>query len=505
MLTRRGFLAQSAAAAALLAPRGALAAPDTPLTTLEAEAAALARRPYVAPSGTLPPPFSGLSYDAFRGIRPRPGQSAGLPLGGDIRADLLPPGLYFPDPVQIDLPSEGGFAQVPFSPRLFDFAPRYFDPAQIPDTAPGAGFTGMRLRTPLNTPGVWDEFMVMQGASYFRAVASGLAYGLSARALAIGSGDPGPEEFPRFTHIRLHEAEAGTARLEAVFDSPSTTGHLAMDVHPGDVTRMAVTLVLFPRVTLTRAGIAPLTSMYLKGPARAAVSDDFRPRVHDSDVLVIDNGAGETLWRPIANPAGVEISAFADDGPRAFGLYQTPRALSDFEDGEAMYHRRPSARVVPREDWGRGAVTLVEIPTGDEFMDNIVAFWRPEAPLEPGRAHRFSYDLLWHADPPDQGAAAQIRQTRAGRQHDMPGTLRYVVDYDAAPDGLTLDLASTRPEAVFGETLHRLPDGRLRASFLLAPGDAQAVELRLVLRDAGGRAAAPAWLHRWTRARDGGV
>ena len=89
---------------------------------------------------------------------------------------------------------------------------------------------------------------------------------------------------------------------------------------------MDIAVTILPRREIADIGIAPLTSMYLKGPMRAAVSDDFRPRVHDSDVLVIENGAGEQLWRPIANPARVETSAFVDDGPRGFGLWQTPRA-----------------------------------------------------------------------------------------------------------------------------------------------------------------------------------
>jgi glucans biosynthesis protein len=502
-MDRRAFL--TAAACALATPQGLRARGASGPDSLLDAAAALARTPYRALNTVLPAPFAGLDYDAFRGIRPAQGRSAMLPVGGGLAVDLLPPGLYFPDPVRIDLPDDRGWRNLPFSPRLFDFSPRYFAGVTIPEEAPGAGFSGLRLRAPINDNSVLDEFLVMQGASYFRAVGQAMAYGLSARALAIGSGDPGPEEFPRFTHIRLHAGDAGAAALEAVLDSPSVAGHLAMTAHPGAVTRLAVAVTLFPRAVLSRAGIAPLTSMYLKGPARASVSDDFRPRVHDSDVLVIENGAGETLWRPIANPAGIEISAFADKGPRAFGLFQTPRAFSDYEDGEALYHRRPSAQVVPQGDWGRGAVTLVEIPTADEFMDNIVAFWRPEAPLLPGTSHRFDYDILWHDDAPEQGAGAQILQSRAGRQHEMDGTLRYVVDFGAAPDGLTPDLTTSVPDVLFGETLHRLPDGRLRTSFLLRPDAAPSVELRLVLRDDAGRAASPVWLHRWTPARDGGV
>jgi glucans biosynthesis protein len=427
-----------------------------------------------------------------------------LPQGPQFAVDLLPPGLYFPDPVAVELPTGDGFAAVPFAPGLFDFDDRYFD--EVPDAAPGAGFSGVRLRHPLNAPDRMDEVLVMQGASYFRAIGAAMVYGLSARAIALGTGGPGPEEFPRFTRLRLHEPDGATVRLEAVIDSPSLAGHLDMTLRPGAETGMDLVVTILPRREIADIGVAPLTSMYLKGPMRAAVSDDFRPRVHDTDVLTIENGAGERLWRPIANPARVETSAFLDDGPVAFGLWQTARSFEDFEDSEARYHDRPSAVVRPAEDWGRGAVVLVEIPTGDEFMDNIVVFWRPEAPLAAGSEHRFAYRLTWTRSAPPAGPVLPIRQSRSGREHDRPGTRRCVVDFAGDATGLAPDLTATAGAELSGVSLFPLPQGLgTRVTFLLTPGDADAVDLRLVMRDAAGAAAGPVWLYRWTRARDGGV
>ena len=504
MMRRRDLLGGALAAVALV-PGLRLSAQTqaAPTDSLLDAARALAARPYEAPSGILPPPFAGLTYDSYRAIRPIPGRAAMLPLEGQFAVDLLPPGLFFPDPVAIDLPAGDGFRNIELTPALFDFHERYFD--TIPETAPGAGFSGLRLRHPLNAPDVMDEVLVVQGASYFRAIGRAMVYGLSARAVALGTGGPVPEEFPRFTHLRLHPPMAGTVRLEAVIDSPSLAGHLDMVLRPGDDTVTEVAVTLMPRREIADIGVAPLTSMYLKGPMRAAVSDDFRPRVHDSDVLTVRNGAGETLWRPIANPALVETTALQDDGPRAFGLWQTPRAFEDFEDSEARYHDRPSAMVEPMEDWGRGAVMLVEIPTGDEFMDNIVAFWRPEAPLAAGSEHRFAYRLTWTRGAPGTDGLMPLRQSRSGREHDRPGTRRFVVDFAGQPDGLVADLSSNAGE-VSGASVFALPEGRgTRVTFLLTPGTADTCDLRLVLRDAGGVPATPVWLYRWTRARDGGV
>lgn len=475
-------------------------------SSLLSAARALASAPYRPPPVELPVPFADLGYDQYRAIRPRSGAAAGLGLGPDFAADLLPPGLYFPDPVAIELPVEGGgFSEQAFSPALFDFAPEYFE--KVPDTAPGAGFSGLRLRHPLNVGSVMDEVLVVQGATYFRAIGQAMVYGLSARAVAIGTGGPGLEEFPRFTRLRVHPASGtGAIRLEAVIDSPALAGHFDMTLRPGADTHSDVVLTLIPRETIADIGVAPLTSMYLKGPMQSAVVDDFRPRVHDSNVLFIENGAGERLWRPLANPARVQTSAFLDSAPAAFGLWQTPRSFAAFEDSEARYHDRPSALVVPTGAWGTGAVMLVEIPTGDEFADNIVAFWRPSRPLKPGIEYRFAYRLSWTRTPPPQDYRLPLRQSRSGLEHDRPGTRRFLVDFAGTGTGLVPDLSASDGAVLSGTAIFALPEGHgTRVTFLLEPEERDSVELRLVLRDDDGMQRSPVWLYRWTRARDGGA
>jgi Periplasmic glucans biosynthesis protein len=99
-----------------------------------------------------------------------------------------------------------------------------------------------------------------------------------------------------------------------------------------------------------------------------------------------------------------------------------------------------------------------------------------------------------------------VVQSRSGRVHDRPGQLQYVVDF-ALPEGVEAmpDLSVSGAEAL-GLSAYRLaPRGHLRTGFRLAPGAAEAAEVRLVLRDAAGRPLSDVWLHRWTRARDGGV
>ncbi len=525
-MNRRALLRAGAAAAALVAagfrPVSAQERAQTPAQLIEA-AQALASAPFQPWSTDLPPPFDALSYDSHRGIRPVPGLSADLPLGAGFTADLLPPGWLFRDPVELSLP---GIGTESFDPARFSFDPRYF-PQGAPEAVPGLEHAGLRLRYPLNHADRPDDLLVLQGASYFRALAHGTAYGLSARALALGTGGTGPEEFPVTRRIVVFGTEPGVLHLGCLIDSPRAAAALIVALHPGraaaPATIMDCTLHLFARVPLTDAGIAPLTSMFQHNALGPAAVDDFRPAVHDSDVLLIDNGAGERLWRPLSNPARVQLSAFVDSAPRRFGLLQTPDNFTRFRDGEGAYHRRPSAMVEPLGDWGAGAVMLLEIPTRDEYADNIVAFWRPAAPLLPGQAHRFEYRLSWL--PPGPGGAAAPSATPAmlplssasGIEPARREGRLFVIDYAPAPGtdpaavpdtaSLTLDLAPVQGARIEGAALYPLPEsGEIRASFTLVPeAGAQGAELRLRLRRADtGALVAPVWMYRWTPARDGG-
>ena len=501
-MNRRTLLMTTAVVAVARALPGVAQTQDD--TSMLDMARALQSLPYVPNDVPLTAPFADLTYDAFRAIRPVVGRTMMLPHGENFAADLLPPGLYFPDPVRIDRVTEEGPVEIEFSPRLFEYDARYF--SSIPRTSPGAGFTGLRLRYPLNAPDVMDEVLVMQGASYFRAIGTAMVYGLSARTVALGTGGGGPEEFPRFVHLRLHPSDGDVVRIEGIVDSPSLSAHLDMTLYPGADTQMEIATTIFPRVDIDDIGVAPLTSMYLKGPMLSAVSDDFRPRVHDSDVLAIKNGAGEHIWRPIANPRNVETSAFVDTSPERFGLYQTRRKYEDFEDTEARYHDRPSATVEPSEAWGPGAVILVELPTQTEFLDNVVAFWRPQEVLLAGAEYRFAYRLTWTLSAPDIGELAPFVQGRSGRQHDLPGNRRYVIDIATYFETAVPVISASEGAEISGVSAFAL-QGRdvTRVTFLLAPGEMDSVEIRLSLRDEDDTPLSCVWMHRWTRARDGGV
>ena len=127
------------------------------------------------------------------------------------------------------------------------------------------GYSGFRVRAPINAPDYLDEFLVFQGASYFRAVAKGQLYGLSARGLAVRTARPEGEEFPYFTDFWIERPPEHAEQIvvHALLQSPSVVGAYSFTARPGDETIVDVEATLFPRVELTAFGIAPLTSMFL--------------------------------------------------------------------------------------------------------------------------------------------------------------------------------------------------------------------------------------------------
>jgi glucans biosynthesis protein len=459
----------------------------------------LAAAPYQAPS-RIPQAWTEISYDDYRAIW-FDGRNALWQASGQepFRVDMFPPGLYFPTPIRVDV-VEGGAAR----PVLFDMA--VFDRTdQFPDLPVDEtlGYSGFRLRAELETPGIFTEFAVFQGASYFRGIGTGQIYGLSARGLAIDTAETSGEEFPEFRRFWLERPEPGASNLivHALLDSPSCTGIYRFGIRPGAALEMAVEAEIFARRRLDHVGLGALTSMFQFDETNRHRFSDFRSAVHDSDGLLMQNGAGETIWRPLANPTSLQISAFQDSDPRGFGLMQRARGFEDFADLEALYHRRPSLWIAPRGGWGRGAVTLVEIPTDDEIYDNIVAYWRPADPIEEGESLAFAYDMTWSAAT-GRGGGLRVLNTRAGRARS--DGIIFAIDFEngpALPEDLTQVETMVRASAgeVSSGILQRNPTtGGARFNFLLRPGDARLVELRAELRAADGTPLSEVWLYRWT-------
>ena len=461
----------------------------------------LAARPYRHAPLPLPKELGDLGYDAYRRIDNRHNLNLWRDGPGGVEAQPLLRGFIYHDQMRLHLIEDGAVRDLSWDAGLFDFKD-----VPPPQTDADIGYSGVRLLAPIDDPKVAVEFLVFQGASYFRALATGLTYGLSARGLAVRTADPRGEEFPAFTDLWIEKPVPGQdVVIHALLDGPSASGAFMFTIRPSSKeqpeTRIGVNAALFARTDLDNIGLAPLTSMYWYGPLERGGWDDYRPQVHDSDGLTICDTDGEWLWRPLANPRQLQISAFdAGPAPLGFGLAQRSRDWRNFQDSDAKYERRPGAWIAPHADWPAGKVVLVEIPTENEYNDNIVAYWRPAKTIPKGSRLDFGYDLIFRGE---ITSGYGLLETAASRSGAYARTWRQIV-IDFAhpgterinPHRLTPEVTATggRIEAVTLSANQN--DGSLRLTFMLVPESA-VCELRAVIGEAG-RPVSETWLYRWT-------
>ena len=505
------------AAAQFSASAFAEEAPAAPETAPEAEAFSfdwLSERMKARAAQAYEPPVllkdlaGALDYDDYRRIRYNPERARWSEDSG-FRLHAFHIGGLFAEPVRLYELAEGQAREMTFSAE--DFV--YDDPetkARLPldGDLPIAGF---RLMFPLNRPEVHDEVVSFLGASYFRALGRGSAYGLSARGLAVDTATGLPEEFPRFSAFYLERPPEGANEIVfyAELDGESVTGAYRFALRPGAATEIDVTARLYIRAPVELLGVAPMTSMFLYDGKNRSDFDDFRPRVHDSEGLSIRRRDGVELWRPLNNPPRLAESWFSED-LASFALEQRDRAFVDYQDAEARYERRPSLRMEPLGDWGPGAVRLLEIPTRFETNDNIVAFFAPEAAkAEAGESREFVYRLSW-GDLPTQGDLARVTATRAGAG-GVSGTAeasqgrKFVVDFVGGPLPLTTNGTNDGVEPVVTASgaeiahvaLSPLPEGGIwRLVVDAAAPQGEVVELTAHLTG-GGRRLSENWLYQW--------
>jgi periplasmic glucans biosynthesis protein len=462
-------------------------------------AAQLATQPHALPPRPEGEGRARLTYDQYRSIRFDPDAAIWARESRTFAVELLYPGFIYDVPVNINLVVASTARRVLFTNERFAYGP---DVPLVMATGEYTGYSGFRVRAPINTPDYPDEFLVFQGATYFRAIAKGQLYGLSARGLAVRTARPEGEEFPHFTDFWIERPPEQAERivLHALLQSPSVVGAYSFTAQPGEETVVDVVATLFPRVELTAFGVAPLTSMFLFDASNRTRFDDYRGAVHDSDGLQMVTGRGERLWRPLANPRTLQVSAFIDDSPKGFGLVQRKREFAEYQDAEAQYDRRPSLWVEPGAEWGPGHVELVEIPSPREMNDNIVAYWQPGTPIPAGESREFSYRLRFTAEPLDD-SLARVVATRVGQSLNTEGQRSFVVDFKGSgdiPDGIVPEVWSSAGEVFAPRGQVVAQSGVYRIAFELNPGREDIIEMRVVLHS-DGKPWGETWLYRWSR------
>lgn len=502
-------------AALIISPPGASAAealkfgPAHPFSfdRLIERAKEQAQKPYTEPPKPLPAVVQQIDYEAWGNIHYRPG-SALFAKGPDLYpATFFHLGQYFQKSVKMHAVEKGQAREILYSSDYFTM-PKESIARKLPENS---GFAGFRLQESRRRDD-WrtQDWVAYLGASYFRAIGALNQYGLSARGVTVDSAEPTPEEFPDFTEFFIEGArqEGDPVHVYALLNGPSLAGayHFAIWRKEGVV--QDIDAALFLRKDIGKLGLAPLTSMYWFSETEKRRLEDWRPEVHDSDGLAIWTGSGERLWRPLVNQPVAVTSSFTDNGIKGFGLLQRDRVFENYLDG-VNYERRPSLWIEPLENWGPGAVHLIELPTDDEIHDNIVAFWRPAAPAKAGEAYRLKYRLHWLADEPYPAPVARCVATRIGRggQPGKPrpkGVFKFNVEFaGSALDPLWGDTVKAEPVVtaskgiISGAFIEPVPGTRRwRAIFDLTPQGGDPVELRLYIRG-NGDAMTETWLYQF--------
>ncbi|WP_336810280.1 glucan biosynthesis protein [Bosea sp. MMO-172] len=488
-------------------PQNAAPQPRFGFEDVQRRAREIAAVPY-EPIAPLPEALAKLDYDSWRDIRFRPDRALLQQNGSPFRMQMFHPGFLFTRPVTVNVVRDGVPMPVPYAANLFDYGKVKFDkPLPV-----NLGFAGFRLHYPLNDPRVYDELISFIGASYFRVLGRGQRYGLSARGLSIGAGTTA-EEFPVFREFWIEQPAANAERvvIHTLLDSPAVTGAYRFTIYPDLDTVVEVAATLYPRTTIEKLGLAPLTSMFFTGENDRRFFDDFRSELHDSDGLMIHSGSGEWIWRPLRNPKQQAVSSFVERSIRGFGLMQRDRTFEHYQDLDLNYELRPSYWIEPQGDWGEGVVELIEMPTTDETNDNIVALWAPKTPLEPGKEFSFGYKLISMLDSGDLHPGGRVVNTYQAKPKALgsgepvtEGSRRFIIDFA----GGDLDYYLKQPEKV--EIVPSIAYGRIDRAFIVPnrktegfrafidvvvePG--QLAEMRAFLRS-GGKTLTETWSYPW--------
>lgn len=407
---------------------------------LDQRARELAKVPYRG-STQLPPALSDLTYDTYRLIAFEHEKAIWKADQRPFWLECFHRGYLFRDQVDLHLVEDGAARELTFDRKLFQYRGE-IENLEVPDDI---GFAGFRVIGKFESSPHPLEIAALLGGSYFRAIGEGQVYGSSARGLAIDIGLPKAEEFPVFRAFWIERPKDGAKalRLWALLDSPSVCGAYQMTMRPGEATQFDIRARLHFRRTPEKVGLAPITSMWMWGDGRAAPEGDRRPKVHDSDGLLVRTADEQWIWRPLTQQAYPSLTHYDLKGIRGFGLLQRDTKPAHFLDDEAKYHLRPSVWIEPKRGWDQGAVELLELPADHEGIDNIAAWWVPRRKIEVSRPLDVEYRVSFlSGDPPEQPAAlGRAVETRVQRDSDKPTRIEVLfrsrelaqLDADARP------------------------------------------------------------------------
>lgn len=398
----------------------------------------LSKKTYQQPSKNIPSELASLQFADYQKIQFNHQKAYWNDEDTRFKLEFYHEGMYFDTPVKINEIVNNHAQEIKYDPSYFDLSQIHLDKLDTKNL----GFAGFKVHYPINSPTKTDdEVFTALGGSYFRAIGKNQIYGLSARGLAIDTGEISGEEFPRFKEFWIERPEPNQKHLViyALLDSPSVTGAYKITLIPSVDTTVTVEAKVFFRTSVKKLGVAPLTSMFLYGPNQPSPILNYRPAMHDSNGLSILTNNNEWIWRPLNNPKRLSFSSYSLENPKQFGLIQRDNGFQDYQDLDDHYEQRPSVWTEILGDWQKGRVELVEIPTADETNDNIVTFWVPKKQYNAGDVLDISYRLHYTLNdqqryPSNVARAVSTRLSlgdikQANLIRKLDGSNAYVIDF----------------------------------------------------------------------------
>jgi glucans biosynthesis protein len=464
------------------------------------QAAALAAAPFQQSTNALPASLAELSYEQYQAIHFDASKSLWRAEGLPFWIEFFLPGQFHKQILAFHELNGPDTRAIPFRPEAFL---GYTNRSALESAR---GYAGFRV---LDARHGFGEIAVFLDASYYRMVGTGQGYGASGRAVALNTSVGHDEEFPAFREFWLQRPRKGDRELTiyGLLDSLSVAGAVRFTIRPGRDTVAQVKASFCPRQTVREFGLAPITSMFLHGKNGGTPLRDFRPEVHDSDGLLVNNGRDEWIWQPLAPARMIRVNAFSDQNPRGFGLLQRERRFDSFQDLVARFQDRPSVWIRPLGKWGQGAVELIQLPTDNEFLDNITAYWVPARPPEPGSALDLDYEVVWTRDEPLPRNLGYVAASRIGRVVTVPpkdpSHLRFIVDFGGEAVESLSAKAQLTAVVEYGKDVQFINDSLVRNPFnqgwrlaieIADPG--KAVDLRAYLRR-GNQQITETWTFTW--------
>ncbi len=457
----------------------------------------LAKQPFSAPATNLPDPFSGLSLEQYSGIKPKPETAIWADQNYGFVVEPLHRGYLYDAPVLVYTVVNEAILGIAYDQNRFNFG-KLNVPANLPDIA----YSGIKISVVQD--GAKREAAIFQGGTFYRSQAVGQTSGAMARAVSLKTGDPRGEEISQFRAFWIEQPNIGQPLVvHAIADSDSLVAAFRFTIRAQDTVIIDAEATFIARTVIDNIGFGGAQAMHFFSSASPRRMDgDYRASVHEANGLQIQRGNNEWLWRPLGNPSQLQVSSFVDENIKGFGLVQRDRNFQTYNDDNLHYELKPTLWTEPLGEWGQGGVQLIEIPTEADVNQNIVTFWRPKAPLNPGQELSLAYRQFWGWNVPEPPNVAIVTSTRIGRLGAKKR--RFLVEFfgnqfnpEQKSDDFKVVLTNSLGSVV-GQRFVYDPDHKIaRVIFDLDVANETLIELRLLL-ELNSAAQTETWLYRWT-------